>query len=65
MEIRTEKNVMGPNLAERLNTALEASKQTVANLNEALLGKRRTRHESAAATEEVPAPVCPGESKSA
>jgi hypothetical protein len=59
-----EKVVMRPNFADRLNGALEASRQTVTNLNEALVAKSKTREESTP-TEEAPARACPNESKSA
>ena len=59
-----EKVVMRPNFADRLNVALEASRQTVTNLNEALVAKSKTPAESTP-TEGVPARACPNESKSA
>lgn len=52
-----------PSLADRLSTALEASRQTVANLNEAIVGKSKTPDELPP-TEEVPAHACPNAGKS-
>ena len=53
-----------PNLADRLNAALEASRQNLTNLNEALVANIRKREEPPP-TEEVPERACPDANKSA
>jgi hypothetical protein len=59
-----EKVVMRPSFADRLNAALESTRQTVTNLNEALVAKKKTLGKSTP-TEAAPAPACPDEGKSA
>ena len=56
--------VMRPNFADRLNGVLESTRQTVTNLNEALVAKKKTVEKSTP-TEVAPAPACPDEGKSA
>lgn len=56
--------VMKSNFADRLNAALESTRQTVKNLNEALVAKKETPGISPP-TGEAPAPACPDEGKSA
>ncbi len=64
MAKETEENgVMKPNFADRLNAALESTKQTVTNLNEALAKSKAPGKKIP--TEVAPAPVCPDEGKSA
>jgi hypothetical protein len=58
-----ERALMRPTFADRLNAALELTKQTVANLNEALAKKKTP--ETSTPTEAAPAPACPDEGKSA
>jgi hypothetical protein len=52
-------------LADKLNTALEATKETVANLNEALARKNGEPSRPKEATPTGPPPSCPNEGKSA
>jgi hypothetical protein len=52
-------------LAELLNAALEATKETVANLNEALAPKNGEPSTEEEATPAGPPPSCPNEGKSA
>lgn len=59
-----EKVAMRPNFADRLNAALESTRQTVANLNEALVANKKAP-EKPAPTEAAPSPACPVEGKSA
>jgi hypothetical protein len=59
-----QKAVMRLNFADRLNVALEASRQTVTNLNEALFARSKTR-DKPTPTEEGPGRVCQDEGKSA
>jgi hypothetical protein len=55
----------GTTLADLLNAALESTKETVANLNEALASKNGGPSRQSQATPVEPPPSCPNEGRSA